>query len=182
VALRKKYFGMRSPCQFYQGIRSRPAKVSSVVRRRPARPRTPDLSDIMAHLADATRGHGVEANYRSETIPNPAVIVKSAVQAVQSRPAADMWRSCAEICRVSQASKVSACVAPFGLTLGARIDPICHQLARILALRACLLQRHVGVCAEIRSFSTPPIRYRKRHRRPPVGVTSMNSPRSSKTL
>ena len=36
-----------------RGIRSRPAKVSSVVPRRCAGPKTPDLHDIMAHLADA---------------------------------------------------------------------------------------------------------------------------------
>ena len=36
-----------------RGNRSRPTKVSSVVRRRPAGPKMPDLSDIMAHLADA---------------------------------------------------------------------------------------------------------------------------------
>ena len=36
-----------------RGIRSRPTKVSSVVRRRPAGPKIPDLHDIMAHLADA---------------------------------------------------------------------------------------------------------------------------------
>jgi hypothetical protein len=36
-----------------RGIRSRPAKVSSVVWRHPAGPKAPDLSDIMAHLADA---------------------------------------------------------------------------------------------------------------------------------
>ena len=33
--------------------RPRPTKVSSVVRRRPAGPKAPDLHDIMAHLADA---------------------------------------------------------------------------------------------------------------------------------
>lgn len=32
--------------------RPRPTKVSSVVPRRPAGPKTPDLHDIMAHLAD----------------------------------------------------------------------------------------------------------------------------------
>ena len=32
---------------------SRPTKVSSVVRRRPAGPEAPDLDEIMAHLADA---------------------------------------------------------------------------------------------------------------------------------
>ena len=32
-----------------------------------------------------------------------------------------------------------------GLALGARIDPVCHQLARFLAFLACPLQRHVGV-------------------------------------
>ncbi len=36
-----------------RGIRRRRIKVSSAVRRRPARPKTPDLHDIMAHLADA---------------------------------------------------------------------------------------------------------------------------------
>ena len=36
-----------------RGYRSRPSKVSSVVRRRPVGHETPDLHDIMAHLADA---------------------------------------------------------------------------------------------------------------------------------
>jgi hypothetical protein len=36
-----------------RGIRSRPARVSSVVRRRRAAPKAPDFSQIMAHLADA---------------------------------------------------------------------------------------------------------------------------------
>jgi len=36
-----------------RGFRSRPTKVSSVVRRHPAGPKALDLSDIMAHLADA---------------------------------------------------------------------------------------------------------------------------------
>ena len=36
-----------------RGNRSRPSKVSSGIRRRPARPKAPDLHDIMAHLADA---------------------------------------------------------------------------------------------------------------------------------
>jgi hypothetical protein len=34
-------------------IRPRPVRVSSVVRRRPAAPKAPDFSQIMAHLADA---------------------------------------------------------------------------------------------------------------------------------
>ena len=33
--------------------RPRPVRMSSAVQRRPARPKTPDLSDIMSHLADA---------------------------------------------------------------------------------------------------------------------------------
>ena len=36
-----------------RGNLSRPSKVSSGVRRRLARPKAPDLHDIMAHLADA---------------------------------------------------------------------------------------------------------------------------------
>ena len=36
-----------------RGTRSRPLKVSSVVRRRPAGLKTPDLHDIMAQIADA---------------------------------------------------------------------------------------------------------------------------------
>ena len=36
-----------------RGNRSRPVKLSSTVRRRPAGPKVPDLHDIMAHLADA---------------------------------------------------------------------------------------------------------------------------------
>lgn len=36
-----------------RGKRSRRTKVSSAVPQRPARPKTPDLHDIMAHLADA---------------------------------------------------------------------------------------------------------------------------------
>ena len=36
-----------------RGNRPRRTKVSSAVRRRPTRPKKPDLSDIMAHLADA---------------------------------------------------------------------------------------------------------------------------------
>lgn len=36
-----------------RGNHSHPVKVSSGVRRRPARVRIPDLHDIMAHLADA---------------------------------------------------------------------------------------------------------------------------------
>jgi len=36
-----------------RGNRSRRTKMSSVVRRRPAGPKLPDLHDIMAHLADA---------------------------------------------------------------------------------------------------------------------------------
>ena len=36
-----------------RGKRSRPAKVASLVRRRPAGPKVPDLHDIMSHLADA---------------------------------------------------------------------------------------------------------------------------------
>jgi hypothetical protein len=34
-------------------IHPRPVRVSSVVRRRPAAPKAPDFSQIMAHLADA---------------------------------------------------------------------------------------------------------------------------------
>ena len=36
-----------------RSLRPRPVKVSSAVRRRPSGPTTPDLHDIMAHLADA---------------------------------------------------------------------------------------------------------------------------------
>ena len=45
-----------------RGIRSRPTKVSSIVRRRPAGPKTPDLHD-MAHLADAIAF--IRVSYRS---------------------------------------------------------------------------------------------------------------------
>jgi hypothetical protein len=43
--------------------RSRPAKVSSAVRRRPIKHETPDLHDIMAHLADAIAF--IRVSYRS---------------------------------------------------------------------------------------------------------------------
>lgn len=40
-------------------MRSRPARVSSVVRRRRAAPKMPDFSQIMDHLADAAIARGV---------------------------------------------------------------------------------------------------------------------------
>lgn len=46
-----------------RGIRSRPAKVSSAVRRCPIRHETPDLHEIMAHLADAIAF--IRVSYRS---------------------------------------------------------------------------------------------------------------------
>jgi hypothetical protein len=44
-------------------MRSRPVRVSSVVRRRRAAPKVPDFSQIMAHLADAIAF--IRVSYRS---------------------------------------------------------------------------------------------------------------------
>ena len=67
----------------------------------------------------------------------------------------------------------------FGAALDARINAVRNVFRRASSrFSRARFGETSGYAPRVSSFSTPPWRYLKRHRRPPAGVTNMKSPRS----